>query len=261
MTTTTFEPSLIASSVAVWRRGLIRTLRIPAVIVQSFFFPGFFLIVYVGLYKAVTQLPGFPTDNVANWYLPFMMIQGASFSGVGAGFTTAVDIENGFFDRLLLMPGNRHAITLGTAAMALTRALSVAFGVFVLGVIAGARPTDGLGLLLSLLAIVSVSIMGSCFALGLIYRIKDQRVAPLFSIGIFVVLFVSTAQVPLDLTTGWLTTAAKYNPMTQILELARTGFVDAGVTWGDTWPGLVAIGVSGGLLAAFAWQGLRRFIP
>ncbi|MEZ5280589.1 MAG: ABC transporter permease [Acidimicrobiales bacterium] len=256
-----YKPSFVGASVAVWRRGLIRTLRIPAILVQSFFFPGFFLIVYVGLYKAVTQLPGFPTDNIANWYLPFMMIQGAAFSGVGAGFATAVDIDNGFFDRLMLMPGSRHAITIGTTAMALTRALTVAAGVFVIGLIAGARPTDAAGLLLTLLAIVSVSAMASWFALGLVYRVKDQRVAPLFPIAIFVVLFVSTAQVPLDLTTGWLTTAAEINPMTRILGLARTGFVDSGVTWSDTWPGLVAIGGCCGLLGLFAWRGMRRYIP
>ncbi|MCB0991017.1 MAG: hypothetical protein KDB16_08570, partial [Acidimicrobiales bacterium] len=61
--------------------------------------------------------------------------------------------------------------------------------------------------------------------------------------------------------TGWLTTAAEINPMTRILGLARTGFVDSGVTWSDTWPGLVAIGGCCGLLGLFAWRGMRRYIP
>ena len=42
-------PTLFRSSQAVARRGLIRTIRFPAIIVQSFFFPGFFLVVYVDL--------------------------------------------------------------------------------------------------------------------------------------------------------------------------------------------------------------------
>ncbi len=253
-------PTLFRSSRAVARRGLIRTIRFPAIIVQSFFFPGFFLVVYVGLYRAVTDLPGFPTDSVANWYLPFMLLQAAAFGGVGAGFASAVDIDNGFFDRLLLMPGRRLSILLGSVAVALVRTYVVAFCVFALGLVLGARPTDVIGLPLLFLSVTGVSVMGSCFSLGLIYRVKDQRIAPLFSIGIFMVLFVSTAQVPLDLTTGWLTTAAKLNPMTQILELARTGFVVQGATWGEIWPGLVALFGGVTLLGGIAMRALNNFI-
>lgn len=254
------QPNLWRSATAVAWRGLLRTWRFPSIIVQSFFFPGFFLVVYVGLYRAVTDLPGFPTDSVANWYLPFMMMQAAAFGGTGAGFATAVDIDNGFFDRLLLAPGRRVAILLGTIGLALVRTYVVALGVLALGFAVGARPTDAVGLPLLFLAVTTVSVMGSCFSLWLIYTVKDQRIAPLFSIGIFVVLFVSTAQVPLDLTTGWLTTAARYNPMTQILEMARTGFVEGGVTWGDTWPGLLTVIVGTVLMGSVAARALNRFI-
>ena len=256
----THSPTMWRSTKAVAWRGILRTLRFPAIIIQSFFFPGFFFVVYVGLYRAVTDLPGFPTDSVANWYLPFMLLQAAAFGGTGAGFATAVDIDNGFFDRLLLAPGRRMAILFGTVGLALVRTYVVAGCVFLLGLAFGARPTDVLGLPLLFLAVTTVSIMGSCFSLGLIYTVKDQRIAPLFSIGIFMVLFVSTAQVPLDLTTGWLTTAARWNPMTQILELARTGFVDGGVTWAETWPGLVAVVLGVALFGGLAARALHRFI-
>jgi len=257
----TGEVTLWRSTRAVAWRGVLRMLRFPAVLIQSFFFPAFFLIVYVGLYRAVTQLPGFPTDNVANWYLPFMLLQGAAFGGVGAGFATAVDIDNGFFDRLMLMPGNRRSILLGAIGSALVRSYGVAIAVLALGGAVGARPENWVGMPLLFIAVTSVSIIGSCFSLGLIYRVKDQRIAPLFSIGIFMVLFVSTAQVPLDLTSGWLTTAAKLNPTTQILELSRTGFVDPGTQWGQIWPGLIAAGLGMALFGAFADRGLRNYVP
>ena len=111
--------------IVMWR-GWVKTQRMPSIVVQSVFFPTFFLIVYSGLYDAVTDLPGFPTNDVTNWFLPFMLFQGAAFGGLGAGFGTAVDIDNGFFDRLLLMPGNRLAIMVGSVGFALLRSLMVA---------------------------------------------------------------------------------------------------------------------------------------
>ena len=246
--------------IVMWR-GWVKTQRMPAIVVQSLFFPTFFLIVYSGLYKSVTQLPGFPTDDVTNWFLPFMLFQGAAFSGIGAGFGTAVDIDNGFFDRLLLMPGNRSAITVGSVGHALLRSMLTVVVVAAVGVALGARPTDWAGVPLLALAVVSIGIMSGLYSLALIYRIKDQRAAPLFPIGIFVLLFVSSAQVPLSVTTGWLNAVGRINPDTNLLRLGRQAFLDTGVTWEDTWGGLVAIVVCTALLGWWAERGLRNYNP
>jgi ABC-2 type transport system permease protein len=50
---------------------------------------------------------------------------------------------------------------------------------------------------------------------------------------------------------------AKYNPVTQILETVRQGFV-GDVTWGDTWPGLLALAGIGAVMVGLAMRGLRR---
>jgi len=249
-----------SARIVMWR-GWVKTQRMPSIVVQSLFFPTFFLIVYSGLYDAVTDLPGFPTDDVTNWFLPFMLFQGAAFGGLGAGFGTAVDIDNGFFDRLLLMPGNRSAIMVGSVGYALLRSLFVAVVVAGVGVALGASPTDWAGVPLLALAVVAISIMGSLYSLALIYRVKDQRVAPLFPIGIFVLLFVSSAQVPLSVTTGWLNAVGRINPVTNLLRLGRQAFLDTGVTWEDTWGGLVAIVVCTALLGWWAERGLRHYNP
>jgi hypothetical protein len=50
---------------------------------------------------------------------------------------------------------------------------------------------------------------------------------------------------------------AQVNPVTQVVEAVRQGFV-AEVTWGETWPGLVAMAGLGALLAALALRGMAR---
>jgi ABC-2 type transport system permease protein len=253
--------SFWASAWIVMWRGWIKTVRMPSIVIQSVFFPTFFLIVYTGLYNSLTDLPGFPTEDITNWFLPFMLFQGAGFGGLGAGFSTAVDIDGGFFDRLLLMPSHRLAIMIGTIGFAMIRSIAVSLIVAVVGVALGASPTDWLGVPFVILCVVAVSVMGSLYSLALIYRLKDQRAVPLFPIGIFILLFVSNAQVPLSLVSGWLNAVGRVNPLSNMLRLSRQAFLDTGVTWNDTWGGLVAIVVCVGLLAWWAERGLRNFNP
>ncbi len=56
----------------------------------------------------------------------------------------------------------------------------------------------------------------------------------------FLAVLLTTAYAPLALLTGWLQTVARINPVTQVVEAARQGFVGS-VTWGDTWPGYLAL--------------------
>jgi ABC-2 type transport system permease protein len=254
--------AMLTAALAITGRGVVKTKRIPAILIQSVFFPVFFLVIYVGLYAGVLALGGFGTESVENWYLPFMMLQGAAFAGVAVGFSTAVDIDTGFFDRLLAAPVSRFSILLGTALVGVVRALIVATIVLGVGMGFGARFTGGVvGLLWLYVAVVGLCLVASGWALGLIYRFKDQRITPLFPIGIFLTLFMSTAQVPIDVATGWLKTVARINPVTQVLELARQAFLDDGVTADHTVGGLIALAAMVVTFGWFAWSGLRRFVP
>ena len=95
------------------------------------------------------------------------------------------------------------------------------------------------------------------WALGVVYRLRSQRALGLVQVGIFSSLFLSIGQVPLAVMEGWLHTAARFNPTTNLLRMARQGFFDSGVSWELTWPGLVAGGLMVGALAVWAVTGFR----
>ena len=252
---------MIASIVAIAGRGVIRTIRMPSVLVQSVFFPTFFFVIYIGLYAGVIALGGFGTSSIKNWYVPFMMLQGASFAGIGVGFSTSLDISNGFFDRLMMSPVSRIAILVGSIFGGLLRALFVSTVVLAVGLIFGAHPTGGfMGFFWLYIAVVGMCLASSCWALGLVYRFKDQRIAPLFPIGVFVVLFTSTAHLPLNVSTVWLQKNPQLNPLTEVLGLARQSFMDIGVTSTETINGVIALLLIVFSLGAFAWTGLRRYL-
>ncbi len=73
-------------------------------------------------------------------------------------------------------------------------------------------------------------------------------------------LFTSTAQVPLDVSTGWLQTIAQRNPVTEVLGLARQSFMDVGVTSDETIDGVIALLLIVFSFGVFAWTGLRRYL-
>ena len=89
-------------------------------------------------------------------------------------------------------------------------------------------------------------------------RLKTMaKAAPLMQMGIFMAVFLSTAQVPLDVMTGWLHGVARVNPTTNVLALGRQGFLGH-VRWSQTWPGLVALAAMGVVVTTFAARGLRH---
>jgi ABC-2 type transport system permease protein len=88
-------------------------------------------------------------------------------------------------------------------------------------------------------------------------RFRSQQAAPLMQVGSFVAVLFTTAYAPKELLAGWLEAIATINPVTLVLEGVRQGWI-GDVTWGETWPAvLAAVGVAGGL-GALAVRSMRR---
>ncbi|CAN5857014.1 N/A [soil metagenome] len=243
------------------RRSIVLVTRLPSAFIPSIVFPIFLILAFSGAFSAITDIPAFPTDTILNWYVPLAVIQGSAFVGVGMGVSTARDIESGFYDRLLLAPIPRRALLAGPALAGVLRSLLPFTLVAVIGFLGGARVPGGpIGLLTLFAAAAGTCLLHVFWCLGLAYRLQSQRSAPVMQVGVFVTIFLATAQVPLAVMTGWLHAVARFNPMTNVLRLARAGFL-GDVTWAACWGGLLALGVLIGLAALFAYRGLGKLVP
>lgn len=235
--------------------------RVPSTFIPSLVFPIFAVVAFSGAFSAVARLPGFPTETMVDWMVPFSVVQGAAFAGVTTGFGMARDIQTRFFDRLLLSPVRHRALVAGPLVAALMRAVVPFLVVLVVGLLAGVNLPGGIaGLFTLFLAAEGSAVIAAGWSIGLALRFGSMKAAPLIQAGLFMTMFLSTAQVPLSVMTGWLHAVARVNPMTELLRLARQGFVGE-VTWAQTWPGLVVMAVGTVVLSAFALRGLRRLIP
>ncbi len=250
--------TLLRSARGLALRGLRSIRRLPSAFFPALAMPIFQTIAFSGTFFAITKIPGFPTDRSVNWYLPLATCMGSGFSGIGLGFSTVRDIESGFFDRLRMAPAPRLALIIGPLITAWVRVLIVVTSVLIVGFLFGARLTGGVvGLITLYVAGLGIATASAGWALGLAYRFGDMRAAALMQLTFFNAIFLSNAQTPLNVMTGWLHAVARINPFTNILRLAREGWL-GDVTWNASWGGLVAmVGISAVTLV-FAYRGLAK---
>ena len=235
--------------------------RVPSTFIPSLVMPIFLTITFSGQFSGLTQLPGFPATKIIDWFIPMTLIQGAAFAGITTGMGVARDLESGFYDRFLLSPARRKALLFGPILGAMARALIPITLLIAVAVLAGAHFYGGLlGVVVLVIAGLGVSLAAGAWATALALRFKTMQAAPLMQIGIFLTVFLSTAQMPLHLIDGWLHEVARFNPMTNVLALARQGFL-GDVTWAGTWPGLVALVGMGVALSLFAARSLGKVTP
>ena len=244
-------------------RSIRNIRRLPSAFFPALAMPIFNMVVFAGTFFAVTKIPGFPTDRSINWYMPLGIMMGAAFAGVGLGFTTIRDIETGFYDRLRMSPTSRVSLVIGPLMGTLTRVVMMTTVVIAIGIALGARFSGGvLGVLCLYIAALGLSTIGAGWGLGLAFIFKDMRGAAIMQLSIFLVMFLSSAQVPLNVMDGWLHTVARVNPATNILRLARVGLVNESnvdhLSFGAVWGGLLAILLMGGLSLGFALRQLRK---
>ncbi len=250
--------TMLSSAAGLAVRNLRNIRRLPSAFVPALMMPLVQSIAFSGTFFAITQIPGFPTDRSINWFMPLAVVMGSSFAGIGIGFSTVRDLESGFYDRLRMAPVNRRALLLGPLLGVWVRTLIMMVIVISTGLALGARLTGGpLGLLALVIVGLGVAVVGTGWGLGLAYRFGDMRASAIMQLGLFLALFLTSAQAPLSIMTGWLYHVARINPFTAVIDLARIGFVAPG-TVERPWVGLVLLVVLAAVSMGFADRGLRR---
>lgn len=257
---------------AVVRAMAVRNLRgirrQPATFIPTLIMPIFFVVAFSGAFGFAGRL--FGNGNALSWYAPMAIIQGASFAGMTIGLSTARDFETGFMDRYLLAPMSRYTLLGGALAVALIRGFVTTTCVLLVALVGGvAVPGGGLGIVALYVSALGVSVIAALWGLGLVYRVQNSNVGPVIQVGIFMAIFLSTAQVPIAAMTGWLASVARVNPLTNILRMGRAGFVPDqllppegfGVTWAEMWPGMVALAALTVATGVFALRGMRHLTP
>lgn len=216
-TTMPFLPQLIMLT----RRTLVTNFRQPAAIIPSLLISVFFLLVNSSTLAGAAQffLAG---QSYLGFIVPLTIISSALSGASIAGQSIVRDIERGYFDKLMLTPVNRAALVLGpmvAGAIILTMQTVLILG---LALLMGLQPNTGVvGLVATLLFATFIGVSFAGFTVGVALLSGSAAATGGASFLFFPLSFLTATYVPFDLLTGWIKTAALYNPITYPLEAMR----------------------------------------
>jgi len=240
------------------RRALNEVIRVPGAAIPGILAPTIFMLGLSAVFGEAARLPGFTADDFRTYIVPVGLLQGAAFAGAAVGVNMARDIEQGWFDRLILAPEKRGVLLAGMVASASVRCLMPGTFLFVVAVILGVHVQSVLGVVIAIVLVMALAAVMACWGAAVALRFRTQQAAPLIQILGFIAVLFTTAYAPFSLLTPWLRAIAHLNPVTYVLEGVRQGFV-GGVNWADTWPAFLAISVLLALLGGIAIRGMRRY--
>ena len=232
------KAGFVADLLSVAGRAIRRLPREPEAIVPALIVPVFFYVVNVGALGSFAEHAGAVPDFKA-FQLPVAII--FAVTGVSQAGALVTDIQDGYFDRLLMTPIKRLALLLGLMVADLVLVISLSIPVLALGFATGVRFKTGvLGVIVFLLV---AGLWGLVFT-GFPYAIALKTGSPGAVAASFVVFFpfafLTTSLLPKEALSGWLSAVATVNPVTYLLQGLRS-LVTEGWTWTDLAWALVAV--------------------
>lgn len=206
------------------KRSLVNTIRQPIAIIPSLTFPLVFLAINSAALAESIGLPGFPpVDSFLHFMIATTVIQGGLFGSISAGADMATDIEGGFFDRLIATPVSRTSILVGRVAGAFTLAFLQALLFFAIAMLFGLTVDAGLVGIVGVALISATAGAGfATFSVAIGIKSGSTEVVQGSFPLLFTLMFLSSAFFPRSLMDGWFQDVASINPLSHMIESARS---------------------------------------
>lgn len=261
MTTTTLEGApirarpagFLADCVGIATRSVRAVPREMEFIVPALVVPVFFYAINIGALEPLAEA-GTGVDFKA-FQLPVAIT--FAVTGLSRASALVTDIQNGYFDRLLMTPIRRLSLLLGLMMADLFLITTLSLPVIAMGYIVGVRFDTGVP------GIVLFVLMGGLWGLaftGFPYAIALKTGNPAAVNTSFVLffpfMFLTTSFLPYEALSGWLQTIARWNPVTYLLAGMRS-LLYGGWDAYDIALGFLAIAIVGSVSMTLAFAALR----
>ncbi len=242
----------LGDTLAMAGRNLRRLSRQPEQVVFNLVSPIMFVLLFRYVFGgAISGLNGL---NYVNYLIPGIAVQTVLFSAGVTGFALADDLQKGFVSRLRSLPMARSALFGGRVTadtvnntVGLVILLSTGFAV-------GFRPASVAGLILAALLLLLFALACSLgYALvGLTVRSTEAVNAATFPI-IFPLTFASSAFVPVRTMPSWLQGFAVHQPVSVVINAARSLILGGNATAAQRAQLLNGLGTASLVLQSLAW--------
>ena len=210
-------------SLVVARRNLMQIVRIPAVLVFELVQPVMFVLLF--RYVFGEQFRSIPATfgGYVSFLMPGIIVQNAIFGATTTAIGIAEDLKSGLVDRFRSLPMARSAMLAGRATSDLIKNFILLLVVIGIGYLVGFRFQNGfLGAIGMIVLVMAVSFAFSWVMAAIALSVKKlEAVQAAAFTGIFPLVFISAALVPVKGMIDWLEPVARNNPITHWANLAR----------------------------------------
>src|SRR3954464_11683880 len=237
-----------------WRnlKGMSRT---PEVIMFATIQPIIFVLTFRYVFGNSIKLPGpFP---YVDFLMPGVFVQTVAFGAMNTGIGLSEDLHKGLIERFRSLPMGRSAVLAGRSVADLVRNFGVVVMMIVVGYLVGFRVHAGVVPFVASIGLLLAFSFAFSWIFALIgLRVPNAESAQAASFPVLAILvFASTAFVPIDGMPGWLQTYNRIQPVSVIVKAQRA--LSLG---GETaLPVLYALLWIAGLVALFAPLAIRRY--
>lgn len=216
----------VTDTLLLTRRSLMEAVRQPGNEVVNAFIPIFFYVVTVGgLGQVASQ--AFNVEDYKGFQLPVAILQGAAGVASGAGLAMTLDIQSGYFEKLMLTSTPRPAIVLGRMLGDAVKAIILTVIIIGLALAYGSgfeTGPAGMALLVAGSGLFALGYSGIGMAIAL--KTGSPQAANAGFVIFFPLLFLAPTFAPTDVFADWLAAVANVNPVTYILEGQRALIID-----------------------------------
>ena len=249
------KPSLaggVGDIAVLMRRNLMRTLRMPQLLLFSTVQPVMFLLLFNYVFGgAIGQsVPEAAGGKYINWLMPGLLVQISTFGAGQTAVGLTEDLAKGVIDRFRSLPIARSAVLAGRTLADVVRNAFVLALMLVVGFAIGFRPQTDVPRFIAAFGMVllfTFSLSWVMATVGLKVRTPEAAQSAAF-IPIFPLVFASSVFVPTQTMPDWLRAFADHQPITVITNSLRGLMLGEGALL----PGHT---VGGTVLAALAWMG------
>jgi ABC-2 type transport system permease protein len=243
----------LADCVSIARRSIRAVPREIEFVVPALVVPVFFYTINIGALEPLAEA-GTGVDFKA-FQLPVAIV--FAVTGLARASALVTDIQNGYFDRLLMTPIRRLSLLLGLMMADLFLIITLSIPVVLMGLIVGARFETGIaGMLIFILMAGLWGLAFTGFPYAIALKTGNPAAVNTSFILFFPFAFLTTSFLPLDALSGWLQAIAAWNPVTYLLSGMRS-LLYGGWDFYDIGVGLLAIAIVGMVSMTLAFTALH----
>jgi ABC-2 type transport system permease protein len=202
-------------------RNLLALSRTPEAVFFSTLQPIMFVLLFVYVFGGAIHIPGVP---YVDYLMPGIYVQTVAFGAVSTAVGLSDDLTKGLIERFRALPMARSAVLAGRTSADLVRNVFVVFVISAVGFAVGFRVLTDAGEFLAGILLVLLWSFTICWGFataGLSASNAETAQIMVFPI-LFPLTFASSAFVPVSVMPGWLQAFAKHQPVTQVVDAARS---------------------------------------